>query len=80
MSQSSFLFLVHAADDPIAGVENSLHFYAALTRANVPAELHVYAHGGHGFGVRANRGACSSWPDRLRGWCSGAHKRVSWRS
>ena len=46
------IFLVHASDDPVAGAENSVVMYLALKRANVPAELHVYAQGGHGFGVR----------------------------
>jgi len=42
--------------------------YLALKRANVPTELHVYAHGGHGFGVRKSSLACSTWTDRCVAW------------
>jgi acetyl esterase/lipase len=61
-------FLVHASDDPVAGAENSALMYLALTKAHVPAELHVYAQGGHGFGVRPNPLPCSTWPDRCLAW------------
>ena len=62
------IFLVHATDDKVAGVENSAVMYLALKRANVPAELHVYAQGGHGFGVRKSPLPCSTWPDRFAAW------------
>ncbi len=66
--QTPPIFLVHASDDPVAGVENSLVMYRALKRANVPTELHVYAQGGHGFGVRQNNLPCSTWTDRCVTW------------
>lgn len=44
-------FLVHAADDAAVPVGNSIRFFEALKKSNVPAELHVYESGGHGFGV-----------------------------
>jgi len=62
------ILLVHANDDPVAGPENSAVMYLALKRANIPAELHIYAHGGHGFGVRKTSLPCSSWPDRCVDW------------
>jgi acetyl esterase/lipase len=62
------IFLVHAHDDPVAGPENSVVMYLALKRANAPAELHVYAQGGHGFGVRPSNLACSTWTDRSVAW------------
>ena len=62
------IFLVHASDDPVAGAENSALMYLALKRANVPAELHVFAHGGHGFGVRKSSLPCSTWADRFVDW------------
>ena len=62
------IFLVHATDDPVAGAENCVVMYLALKRANVPAELHVYAQGGHGFGVRKSALPCSTWADRLVAW------------
>jgi acetyl esterase/lipase len=62
------IFLVHASDDTMAGAENSVMMYLVLKRANVAAELHVYAHGGHGFGVRKNSRPCSAWTDRCVAW------------
>lgn len=62
------IFLVHASDDAIAGSENSVVMYQALKRAGVPAELHIYAEGGHGFGVRKTGFPCSSWTDRCLAW------------
>jgi acetyl esterase/lipase len=62
------IFLVHASDDPVAGAENSVMMYLALKRASVPTELHVYAQGGHGFGVRKTTLPCSSWTDRCIAW------------
>ena len=48
----------------MAGAENSVVMYLALKRANVATELHVYAHGEHGFGVRKSSLPCSTWTDR----------------
>lgn len=62
------IFLVHATDDPVAGAENSVVMYASLKQANVPTELHVYAQGGHGFGVRKTSLPCSTWTDRCVAW------------
>ena len=62
------VFLVHASDDNVAGAENSVVMYAALKKAKVPAELHVYATGGHGFGVRKSREPCSTWTERCADW------------
>jgi acetyl esterase/lipase len=65
------MFLVHAGDDPAAKVENSVHMYLALKRAGVPAELHVYAAGGHGFApgpFRPSAQPCSTWPQRCADW------------
>ncbi|MDB5250250.1 MAG: esterase/lipase-like protein [Segetibacter sp.] len=44
-------FLVHAGDDKVVSVSNSIKFYEALNRNGVPADLHIYAKGGHGFGA-----------------------------
>jgi acetyl esterase/lipase len=62
------LFLVHATDDPISNVEHSVTMYLAMKRAGVPAELHVYATGGHGFGVRRVDHPCASWTERCTDW------------
>ncbi|GGB04405.1 beta-xylanase [Puia dinghuensis] len=60
-------FLVHAEDDRTVPVINSLEFYIALMRHRVPAELHVYPKGGHGFGMH-NPTTTDQWPDRLVNW------------
>jgi acetyl esterase/lipase len=62
------LFIVHASDDPISEVEHSVTFYLAMKRAGVSAELHVYATGGHGFGVRKVGHPCEGWTDRSVEW------------
>ena len=60
-------FFIHAGDDKI-GPENSVRMYLALKQAKVPAELHVYAGGGHGFGLRPSDNLCSTWPQRSAEW------------
>lgn len=66
-TQTPPTFLVHAQDDNVVPVQNSLVFYEALTRHHVPAELHLYAKGGHGFGLH-NASTKDEWFDRLREW------------
>jgi acetyl esterase/lipase len=61
-------FLVHASDDDVAGAENCAVFYQALKQAGVPVELHIYAQGGHGFGVRESPLPCSKWHSRCAEW------------
>jgi acetyl esterase/lipase len=61
------MFLVHAGDDRLKA-DNSVLTYLALKRAGVPAELHVYASGGHGFGLRPSEQPCSTWPQRCAEW------------
>ena len=60
-------FLVQTEDDPIH-VENCLFYYLALKRAKVPAEMHLFAEGGHGYGLRASDKAVVSWPKRAGEW------------
>jgi acetyl esterase/lipase len=61
------MFLAHANNDPVTP-ENSVRMYLALKRAGVPAELHLYALGGHGFGLRPSDKPCSTWPKRCEEW------------
>lgn len=61
-------FLVHTGVDTAVPVENSLRFYQALQKAKVPAELHVYPVGPHGFGLKPGFGATSDWPRRFEEW------------
>jgi acetyl esterase/lipase len=60
-------FFAHASDDRISS-ENSIAMYLALKKAKVPAELHLYASGGHGFGLRPSEHPASTWPQRCEQW------------
>lgn len=60
-------FLVHASDDGAVKPDNSVLFYQALIKANVPAELHIYQKGGHGFGMN-NLTTSDQWMDRCKNW------------
>jgi acetyl esterase/lipase len=66
-------FLVHSNEDRGVPPENSVAFYLALRKAKVPAELHVYAKGGHGFGlgVPGTPPATATWPARCADWMRG---------
>lgn len=61
------VFLLHASDDKVVPVKNSLLFYEALVVNHVPAELHVYEQGGHGFGLH-NPTNNDEWFGRLISW------------
>ncbi|MCC2546343.1 alpha/beta hydrolase [Hymenobacter sp. BT175] len=60
-------FLVHAGDDKSVKVQNSLVFYQACLRHGVPAEMHIYPKGGHGFGLN-NKTTKDDWTQRLQNW------------
>jgi acetyl esterase/lipase len=64
--QTPPMFFAHAGDDGITSA-NSAVLYLALKKAGVSAELHIYASGGHGFGLRPNQ-PCSTWPARCAEW------------
>lgn len=59
--------LIHAGDDKTVKVENSLRFYEALIKYNIPAEMHIYPKGGHGFGITSDR-TPDHWTDRVEWW------------
>lgn len=62
-------FLLHAQDDTVVPVENSLLFYDALRQAGVPAEMHLFPRGGHGFGIRGTTGlTVAAWPRLALDW------------
>ena len=61
-------FLVHTMTDTSVPVENSLAFVAALRKAGVPFELHLYERGPHGFALGGNDPILTTWPDRLADW------------
>lgn len=60
-------FIAQAGDDPVNS-DNSTYYYLALKRAKVPAELHIYATGGHGFGMKKTGKPSATWPDRCAEW------------
>jgi len=62
------LLLVHATDDPISAADHSVTMYLAMKRAGASAELHIYATGGHGFGVRKVPHPCAGWTERCADW------------
>ena len=60
-------FIVHAQDDKVVPVQNSLLFYEALVSAGVKAEMHIYQNGGHGFDLH-NKSTKDEWFDRCINW------------
>jgi acetyl esterase/lipase len=66
-SQTPPMFFVHAADDNVSCL-HSVALFTALKKANVPAELHIFTTGGHGYGLRPTDEAVTRWPDRAAGW------------
>ncbi len=61
-------FLVHTEDDPVNDVCNSLAYYIALKKAKVPVEMHLYAQGGHAFGLRHTTFPVTTWPQLVETW------------
>jgi acetyl esterase/lipase len=64
-SQPTFLAVAGDDNGPAIG---SAAYYLALKRAGIPAELHVYASGGHGFGMRTGKLPANTWPKRCEEW------------
>lgn len=62
------LFLVHAQDDQTVPASGSIQMFDLWTQAKRPAELHVYAKGGHGFGMRAKQRPVDHWPAAFEAW------------
>jgi acetyl esterase/lipase len=60
--------LIQAENDPVDPVENSIVYHGQLRRAGVPVELHLYATGGHAFGLRPNGNAITGWPVVAEQW------------
>jgi len=60
-------FILQAEDDPVH-VENAVVYFLALKNAKVPAELHIYAQGGHGYGLRPRDLPIMGWPKLVETW------------
>jgi acetyl esterase/lipase len=65
-------FIVQAEDDPVH-VENALVYFQQLKNAKVPAELHIYAQGGHGYGLRRTALPVTTWPQSVETWLRTIH-------
>jgi acetyl esterase/lipase len=63
-------FLLQAWDDPVNDVCNSTVYARALNAAGVPSEVHLFATGGHAFGLRRNRSPDTAWPALVENWLS----------
>ena len=62
----TFLFL--AEDDNTVPIQNSINYFKALSKFKIPAELHIYEKGGHGFGLAKKNGTASEWPNACENW------------
>jgi acetyl esterase/lipase len=67
-SQTSPTFLLQAEDDHVDSVDDSLAYYVALKNVGVPVEIHLYAQGGHGFGLRRTQLPITGWPELVERW------------
>jgi acetyl esterase/lipase len=73
-SSTPSTFLVAADDDPAVNpAENAGRFFAALRAVKVPAELHIYSSGGHGFGIQKTGKTSAAWPASLVAWLKESH-------
>ena len=61
-------FLLQNEDDNVDRIEDSLSYYAGLKRAGVPVEMHLYAQGGHAFGLRRTKLPVTAWPTLVETW------------
>jgi acetyl esterase/lipase len=61
-------FLLQNEDDHVDNVNDSLAYYIALKNAGVPVEMHLYAHGGHAFGLRRTKLPATRWPELVETW------------
>jgi dipeptidyl aminopeptidase/acylaminoacyl peptidase len=61
-------FLLQNEDDHVDGVEQALSYYVGLKKAGVPVEMHLYAQGGHAFGLRRTKFPVSRWPELVDTW------------
>jgi acetyl esterase/lipase len=67
-SQTPPTFLLQAEDDHVDNVNDSLAYYIALKKAGVPVEMHLYAQGGHAFGLRRTQFPITGWPQLVETW------------
>jgi acetyl esterase/lipase len=61
-------FVLAAQDDPVDDVRNSIAYFLALRAAKVPVEMHIFAKGGHAFGLRPTAAPITRWPKLVEQW------------
>jgi len=61
-------FIIQAENDPMDNINNSLLYYIGLKNAGVPVEMHLYAEGGHAFGIRRTHFPITEWPQLVETW------------
>ncbi len=66
--QTPSTFLLQAEDDHVDNVNDSLAYYVALKKAGVPVEMHLFAQGGHAFGLRRTKFPITAWPKLVETW------------
>lgn len=59
--------MIHADDDKAVDSDNSILFYRALKSNNIPAAMHIFSNGGHGFGLPV-KGEATAWPILVKNW------------
>ncbi len=67
-SQTPPTFILQNEDDKVDGVEQAMSYYMGLKKAGVPAEMHIYAQGGHAFGLRRTNLPATAWPELVDKW------------
>ena len=67
-SQTPPTFLLQNEDDHVDNVDDALAYYIALKNARVPVEMHLYAQGGHAFGLRRTKLPVTAWPELVNTW------------
>jgi len=70
-AQTPPTFLLQNEDDHVDRVEDALSYYAGLKKAGVPVEMHLYAQGGHAFGLRRTKFSATNWPQLVETWLGG---------
>jgi acetyl esterase/lipase len=72
-SQTPPTFLLQAQNDPVDDINHSLVYYIALRKAGVPVEMHLYAEGGHAFGLRRTTQPITAWTELFQTWLKTIH-------
>lgn len=66
--QTPPVFMVHSLDDNVVPIQNSINYALAMKKHKIPCELHIYEHGGHGYGLGRSNDTETSWPEACKLW------------